>query len=238
MSVFCPRCAVEIVEDVAKCPLCSSVLVGDQKLLPPLVQAYPREFETFPGRLERLMRHRGLINIISAFVVFVPAMICLAVDFMYAGGGWSLVVIYTAIFLWTLVFIPLAFFRLPLLVAMLLIASAGAYLFILDMLDGQHTWSMTLGWPLLLWVALAIFVLWLGLVWPKKSPGLVAALIFVCLQIITIGTDLSTQYFVFGVVTLTWSLVVVSALMPLALLALLLQFSLSNSSRLKRFFHW
>lgn len=238
MKKYCPRCGVELEAGHEHCPLCNEPASLDGGSLPPLGQAFPGKSEEFLDRLDQFLAWRGKITLIMTLVLAIPGSICILVDYLYTGLTWAHWVIYSLALVWGLLFIFMAFVRIPLLLFLGEIISLGLFFWALDLTDQRQNWSLSLAVPILLWVALAGFVIWLAVHWFDRKPGFIVAAVFVGIVLVCLGVDLSIQSHLGHDWRPAWSMVVVAALGPLAVLSVIIQVLFLRSVNFRRFFHW
>jgi len=238
MKLFCPRCAVEVQEGLVRCPLCQSLLQDHEKGLAPLSQPYPAEPEVFPDKRDLLIKHRARILLILTVSLIIPALVCMLVDYLYTGGTWAAWVVYSLGLTWSLVFLYLAFIHNALLTFIAQMFSVGFFLWAIDLLDGTLTWSLPLAIPILAWIIAAGFLIWATFQCLKGKFGFLIVGILAGVQVVCFGVELSIQEYLWGNLSLRWSLIVLAALGPLMIFSLIIQILFLKSPRFKRFFHW
>ena len=236
--LYCRHCGVQVEARHRVCPLCQQALEPSAEELPAASQAFAAAMEDTGPSTEQVLRKRGLIMTVSSVALVIPALICLVVDQVYTGGGWSGYVLMSLGLAWTLLFIPLYSMHHSLSGFMSILLSVAAFLLGIDFLDGRMQWGLTLALPLLAWTALAGFCAWLSFHALHRTMAFALAGLFSAIALLCIGIDISIDLFVHGRVVLGWSLVVLAADLPLIVLSLVLGFAWKRSARLRRFLHW
>lgn len=236
--LYCHHCGVQVEPEHQVCPLCREVLDPSADALPPASQAFASVHEDTGPSSEQVLHKRGLIMVVYSVILAIPALICLVVDQLYHGNGWSGYVLLSLGLAWVLLYIPLYFMNHSLTGSMSMILSVAAFLLGIDYMDGRIEWALSLAIPLLAWTALAVFAAWLSFhalyhTMAFAFSGLVSSIAMLCL-----GIEISVDLFVHGLVILEWSLVVLAASLPLIVIGLVLGFTWKRSARLRRFLHW
>lgn len=234
---FCRECGVELEPGTERCPLCRSGLLDERPSLDAR-RAYARTLEDLSPGQEQLRRRRGLILAVATLLLAVPGLICLAVDQLYQGGGWSAYVLLSLGLCWALLFIALYSMRHGIVGAMSMLAVAAFYLLGLDGLGGRPDWGLRLAVPILGWTALSVLAGWLCVFFGRRRPTWAAAGVLAAAAVLCLGIDAAADWYLHGAVRLDWSLVAAAALLPVAALVAALGVAHRRSPRLRRFLHW
>jgi len=236
--LYCRHCGVSVEPNHRVCPLCRELLEKSASALPDPAQAFALSMEeTQPSRVQ-VLRKRGLIMTVCSVALVIPGLICLMLDWLYNGGGWSGYALISLGLVWVLLYIPLYLMRHVLTGTMTILLALAAFLVGIDFLDGNLNWSLQLGVPIMGWSALALLGTWLSFQFFRQTLGFAIAGLFASAALLCLGIDGTVDLFWKGRVDLNWSLIVLVADSPLILIGLGLGFAWKRSPRLRRFLHW
>ncbi len=240
---FCPRCGVQLDNDVRFCPLDGTpipLLEGDstQTLAPwpaadPLAKKYLSAAEV-----------RDRVLIILSGLILLPIFIVLAVDFYTTGGSeggslsWSLTVSWILIcsFLYLLFGFNLYHAFLP--VTLSYVGITAALLIGLDFLDVHEDWFFNLGLPILLALGIILVMNYLFILKTRRKGYNVFGSITVSIAVFLLTLDALIMVYLRGRILFSWSLLTSFALFPIALYFFLLHYGLRRNLDLGRTFHF
>ena len=135
----CKQCNITIAEDLDYCPLCASLLSGDDN---GCVQSYPKTITFF--------RKYNIALRILVFISFVVSVICLAINWQFPTSPyWSLLVIGGIIYAWaaTMISIKKGYNSGMNIWIQMLVSSV--FVFLIDLLLGFHRWSLSIAIPVI-----------------------------------------------------------------------------------------
>ena len=228
---FCSYCGVEIEPGHQTCPLCRRELQDGAPSLP-AGQAFARQMEVVTTPLDLLRRRLGLMVATLSGLLAIPALICVVLDWLYQGGGWSRFLVAALTLAWWLGFTPRLFFRKYLVVCLTDVGLVALFLVVVDLMMGWQAWSLTLG------LALFVVVLWLALRLYRRHTGFVLANLFGATALLCLVIDAAVSNFLHGQITILWSLIALAAFVPLTLVSVIMQLVFFRSSRFQRYLHW
>ena len=234
---FCSDCGVEIEEGHRTCPLCLHELGTDTEEPLPVSQAYARQRETVATPKDLMRRRWGVVVAILSALLAIPALVCVLVDVLYQGGGWSRFVVASLALAWWLGFTPRLFFRNTLVICLSDVGLVALFLFVIDFMDAWQGWALTLGLPIAGGTALVVVLLWLALRLYARHTGFVLATLFGTLAILCLVIDAAVNWWLRGEFHILWSLIALAAFVPLTLVSVIMQLVFSRSSRLQRYLH-
>ena len=235
---FCSHCGVEIEPTHAHCPLCHAALVDERALGPNQLQAFASQREELRPSQDQIRQKRGLILTICSFCLAIPGLICLSTDLMYHGGGWSAYVLLSLGLVWAVVFIALFSMRHALIGVTSILATVAAYLWCIDLQYGNLGWAVHLAIPIVAWCGLSCFGIWICWVALRKVPAFVVTGFLLSVALFCLGIELSLHWYRQGSPSLSWSLIVLVALGPIAASSWVLGIAWKRSHKLQRFLHW
>ena len=159
--VFCRSCGVRVEPGHQACPLCSNPLTSADEAALPTSQAFAREREAVISPDDLLRRRLGAIALVLAAVLVPTALVCILIDVLYGGSGWSRLVIALLVLTGGLGVTPRLFFHNPLVIGLVDVALIGAFLVAADLMGPWHGWSIGIGLPILGAVALAVVLVYI-----------------------------------------------------------------------------
>ena len=106
---YCVNCGVELDKSQKECPLCSTPVINPNESLESDAPApYPRT-ETVAGAMRKL---RSIAVMLVTVILFLPLLVCPLCDFIITGRiTWSVYVIASVVYAYTVVIPPLVFKR-------------------------------------------------------------------------------------------------------------------------------
>jgi hypothetical protein len=231
---YCSQCGVEVHENTEDCPLCQApIQKGPLQEHPE--RNYPDQASAYTKLPPLTLRERlRLAREISVILFLIPILFSISIDlFMNRHISWSAYVILALVGALLITIVPLFLPQkkgwVNLLIHLIL---SGVCLGLNGLTGWDFAWSLTLALPILLTSWLIIQ----GILWLRRfrhGPILAASILvgigLLCLVVDATLRSAFSQYMQFG-----WSLIVISALAPTALLLLYLY---RKKSRLRRFFH-
>lgn len=235
---FCSFCGVRIEAGHQTCPLCLRELTDEEVPVLPADQAFARQVEAVVSPHDLLRRRLDFAVAVLSVLVAIPAVVCILVDIFYRGNGWSRFVVASLALVWWLGFTPRLFFCKPLVICLADVGLIGFFLFAVDLLGGWPGWSLVLGLPIVLGLALFVVLGWLALRLYRKQTGFVLANFFGAVAILCLVIEASVSHYTGGQVMLVWSLITLAALVPLILAVVIMQLVFFRSSRFQRYLHW
>lgn len=240
---FCPRCGVQLDNDVRFCPLDGTpipVLEGDetQTLAPwPNTDPLAKKYLTSKEIRDRLL-------IIISGLLILPIFVVLAVDFYSSGGfdggtlTWSLPVAWILLCSFLYLFFGFNLYHAFVPVSLSYLGITAGLLLGLDFFNEQIDWFLTLGLPIL--SALGIFLLlnYLFILKTKRKGYNVFGSIVASIALFLISLDGLIHYYLQERFLVSWSILTSFALVPLSIYFFFLHYGLKRNLDLGRTFHF
>jgi hypothetical protein len=181
---------------------------------------------------------KALARTITTLGFLIPASVVLTLDwFLGREISWSPIVLVSMAAAWLCALVSLNFGRRPyrLILSVTLIAAGTQTL--LGMLTGDMTWLLPVGIP----VAASAGLLAAGVVVlarrAAKIGGNLAGWVLFAMSILSVIIDVLVSARLNGNWRPAWSIIVVSTLIPVAVLLLYLHYRPTGQRRLRRYFH-
>jgi hypothetical protein len=234
---YCSRCGVEVDESVDFCPLCRTPIQKPGEAGAIVPGAYPKASAPAANRNPE-PQNVFLAWMIVTVILVTPFLVVLTLGIQFHGlrtwAGYSLCALAAA---WVCITLLVLYSRRPVILSTGIAITIGAMLFVFDSINGRLLWFFPTGVPLLV----LFFALLLGTILlcaRLKQRGLnVGAIVIFAAGIMCLGLDLMLSRYFTAPFHLSWSLIVVSALFPLAVFLLILHYVLKKKIDYKRFFH-
>jgi hypothetical protein len=231
---YCPRCGVEVDTGRESCPLCDTGIPAEVRETGTGESRYP---QVDPPAAPSGRQVRILLWSVITSLMFTAFLVCLSVNLILDGsltwGGYAMSGIGAG---WIFLSLLIWFFRNPWVIISGFFLSSAGLLALLDFIDGEHHWFLTLGLPLAGMSTLLILLsVTTGFILQEKR-GNMAGFIFIYITIFCIGVDLLVSGFL-GAVSLSWSFIVMAALLPLAILLLAYHYLFRRFVNLESYFH-
>ncbi len=233
---YCSRCGVEVDGGIESCPLCDTPIqrLGDAE---PAEKRFPDFESDDKPRMSARMRRKLVWEVISILGAIAIAVVVGSDLHAHATIGWSLYPTAAVALAWIVSTLLLYVRRWPWLVAAgILLASAG-FLAAIDEAGGGLDWFLGLSLPLL-FLLVVVSALLIFVITRVRFGGLnVVAFVSLGVALFCAGADAVIERYLTGRVGLSWSIVVLQALVPFAGIMLFLHYRLRNRFNLKRLFH-
>ncbi len=229
---LCPNCGVELAAEAKTCPLCGASMKTGQASQGPEHFLDPEDKEKLTIEERRTIGWE-VLTVSSG----IAAVVVSAVNLIDTRSlTWALYPLASLATLWLLISIPLKFRNRPPLAIFIALAAVPLFLISLNLIEGPLGWSIRIAVPIALMVEASAGAAVLAVAKAKrKGPNVLAfGLLAASASCIGIESTISTQ--VFGFVTLTWSAIVASALVPVSGFLLYLHHRVSKRANLRKLF--
>ena len=241
---YCVRCGVELDPEVRKCPLCASpVSLPDaaraDESAPPR-DAGP-EHETFPGSPDHTHFTLGEQKKIAWEVIsvagIITALTLAAINLVLSRRlSWSLYPLSSLGFIWMAAtgFLVLESKKAPRII--LLVLALPLFLLALDSIEGGLGWSLSFGMPLALWIEAVIAAVALAIARMRRKGLTVIAAVLLGAAALCVGVEFFIDLLLRLPVGLTWSLICLLSMVPIALFLIYLDRRITHTTNLRRMF--
>lgn len=175
---------------------------------------------------------------IVTFGMLIPTSIAIAADFVINGEiTWGTITISSLIFIWVIVLLPLLYYRTPVLTLMAYYLSTLLYLYSIEVFIGGGTWFRGLAFPIISVTSILIAVnFFLG-----SHSKIIGVNIFsyavLSLGIECVAIEIIVSFFMTGIVTVGWSIIVISAAIPASGLLWYIHHKTKKPLKAEKFFH-
>ena len=233
---YCSRCGVEVDSKVARCPLCEAPI---QKLPEENGSPWPSMEAPAPAAAPRSPAERMVLaRTITTLGFLIPAFIVATVDlFVSRSLGWSLYVLTALGAAWLWAILPLIFVRRPYLLIGSIMLVGYALEWGVGLLAGDVSWVLPIGMPILSITAGSAALVVMSARHSKKVGSNLAGWISMAVGINAITTDILVNAWTGGSWRPGWSLIVIGAVFPVAVLLLYIHYRPSQRTRMRRYFH-
>lgn len=228
--VICPACGVELADTVKICPLCKVVLPvvdsGDAGMNEEIFQSL-----STADKKKVFIEVYSVCSLIGCFVV-------LAVELIINRRiWWSLYPIFSIVFLYSLCCVPLLLSKIPVLYSALICLSVVLYMYSIAFVSGGLFWFWPVALPIILVTEVSVLVcVVLSLRSDRQGLNVIALALlgvsFMCMGIETVLNLYTGKRFI-----LSWSAVVSTAAVAIAVFLFYVHYRLNNRSSLKKLFH-
>lgn len=232
---YCVHCGVKLGQGEGRCPLCHTVSVDPAAASPAKAEkAYPTHT---PEQILQRSKHYFLL--LFAFLLLIPALFCLLIDFLIGGAiTWSLYAFTALVLLYVMIAIPIFVNRHKAYFAVI-----STYVCLMLYLKMTETISHSGNWfgPIVLPCAtlFTVLILLIIFLYQRKILGkftLIGALLII-ISLISLATDLliSASY---SRLTLLWSHFVAAPCLFLAILIFFINGNRSIREEIRRRVHF
>lgn len=211
---YCVNCGVELDDSMRKCVLC------DTPVIHPGRDMGTMQDNPFPGEkgIVESVDRKDFAILLTTFVLATAVTCGLLNALVFTASRWSLAVIGVGVILWVF-FAPLVIWRrLSVYVSLFLDGLAvSLYLYLLAEMIDSHRWCYELGMPLVLLVFVVAELLAVAVKRLPKSFLTVSLYIDLSIAVLCTGIECLVDRYVGGTVELTWSAVVTTICIILAI---------------------
>ncbi|MDC7219927.1 MAG: DUF6320 domain-containing protein [Spirochaetales bacterium] len=238
---YCSQCGVEVEEDVKKCPLCQTPI---QKILPDGQVGpsgpYPSEAAGSPPVPPLTMGEKmAIARTITTIGILIPLLLIAAIDyFINRRITWSSYVIASLTGAWFITLISLFSWKRPYVFTALVHLDILALIYIIGLIAGNHSWAIPVALPILTGSTLIVSAAVNRIRSLKDKGANVAGIILLAIAFLCAVIDFILQAHYHSSHRLGWSLIVLSVLIPTALLLFYVQSPRFSHSRLRKFLHF
>lgn len=216
---YCVNCGVELAESEKYCPLCHTEVVN------PNAPWQKPEAMPYPARQERrshIRVDRRYLAALTGLLLLIPLLTTLLLDLLEGDGvSWSGNVLGAILVLFIWLVLPFFFRRFHALILLPLDALALlVYLYGLQQINGG-AWFFGLGLPLVLFCSAGVGFGYWFLIAQRRRFRLLhkAALLLVDAGLLTVAIEAVVDVYRLGAPRLTWSIIVLTPCLLLALTA-------------------
>lgn len=236
---YCSRCGVEVDDGVTTCPLCEAPIQNlDAPVQKPENGPYPQHIidPDDAYRFSKAERRRIGVELLSLAVALASAALFLVDLLSDTDLGWSRYAVASVVFGWIMAVTPILLYGRIKAALAIMAAAAIAFLLVLDGLDGNLVWSLTLGTP----IAMSSFMIAAAtaeIMYTRRIKGMnllgigalsLAAFLITLESILRIGLGTSIRPY--------WSIVAALALVPVAVFLFYLHGRVLRGADLRKIF--
>ncbi|MFP4643731.1 MAG: DUF6320 domain-containing protein [Spirochaetales bacterium] len=234
---YCYRCGVKLEDDATSCPLCGASVPDDARPAPR--EPWPRNDAGDTANYPTTLDARRLLAKQILLVVFITPALTLAVLglLLPQTGSWIVYSIAALTVVWAFSTLPLVAWGRPILIAASEVGVAIGGLVLFDALDGDLSWSLVIGVPVVVLAGATASVVTVAIMRMSEHGANVAATIIAGVAVVVVGLDMITGCYLTGSLVPGWSLVVVAALSPVGGFLIYYHRSLRKRIPLGRRFH-
>ena len=232
-------CGVEIDDSAETCPLCGRGLnAGDV-----LGENEPVNLQIMPEFVDEIRplsvkQRTRLVWEISTLMFISAVIVVLFVDLISNRRiTWSVYPIIATGFAWVLSSLTSFFYKHPIVLFLGAYIDALALLLLIDIASGGPLWFILVGLPITSSLFLVLGIL--GIIAPRiERRGLnIPAFILLGIGVFTMGIEVTIDWYLFHIFSLSWSGLVLVSVSPVAIILLFIHYRLRKYVDLKRFFH-
>jgi len=235
---YCPACKVALAPKAETCPLCNARSVESLAEQPHSSVSYSDNVRDADEKekLSPAETRRMVVELLSvSFAIMLIA--TTGIDIMlFPGIPWSLFTGLILVVLWLFTAMPLLLWGRPWLIYAVLGPSLVLAFFLWALFSGGLSWFLFPGLPIVLLSEAAVLASFV-LIAVQKHKGLNAvgvilgAAVFLCT-----GIDATVRAFLHGTVALSWSVIVIFSVLPVAGFFFYLHYRVVNRASLRKIF--
>ncbi len=235
---YCPACKVALAPNAETCPLCNERSVESLVLQVHSSVSYADNVRNADERekLSPAETRRMVFELLSvSFAIMLIA--TTGIDIMlFSGIAWSLFTGIILVLLWIFTAIPLVLWERPWLIYAVLGPSLVLAFFLWTLFIDSLSWFLFPGLPIVLMTEAAVLTSFV-LIAIQKRRGLNAVGVILAASVfLSAGIDATVSLFLHGVVALTWSVIVLFSILPVAAFFFYLHYRVVNRASLRKIF--
>ena len=237
---YCNYCGVELDKTMTSCPLCG-LTVGEKRVITHEWKSKQPFFkDKISSEIENMtaVQKRKLFWEISAIILVSGILVTLVINWIESKNiTWSRYTLVSSLS----ILASISFFTLlrnrPFMLVLGSFISNAALLLLLDLISSNIGWGTKLGIPILFsFYALILIVLWLIRISHRRGFNILA-LIFIAMGLFLICIEVFVSLYFNHKITLSWSIISASSMIPISTLLFLVHFRLKSGIELRRFFN-
>lgn len=237
---YCNYCGVELDKTMTSCPLCG-LTVGEKRIITHEWKSKQPFFkDKISSEIENMtaVQKRKLFWEISAIILVSGILVTLVINWIESKNiTWSRYTLVSSLS----ILASISFFTLlrnrPFMLVLGSFISNAALLLLLDLISSNIGWGTKLGIPILFsFYALILIVLWLIRISHRRGFNILA-LIFIAMGLFLICIEVFVSLYFNHKITLSWSIISASSMIPISTLLFLVHFRLKSGIELRRFFN-
>lgn len=239
---FCPRCKVSLAPDTRWCPLCGE---NSQDSLEKIPEIQKHASVSFANEVKNAEEREKLTPVEHRFIIFellcvtfgIIFVVTLSSDILFNKAiTWSRFTSLSFVLLWLLAALPFVLWRSPWVLFAILAPSTILCVFLWAVFAGDYSWFLPLGLPLTLLLE-GLIAGAVPLIAIQKHRGLnTIAVLLIALAILCAGIDIFVRFFLYSSISLSWSLVVLLSVIPVAGFFFYLHYRIMNRASLRKLF--
>lgn len=237
---YCRRCGVELDVDMDRCPLCG-LAVGEEPLV-------ANSAEAAPLRVERVLadsintltgqQKRRLFLKLSGIILFSGALATLVINFVINHEiTWAKFVLIAALSVFANLSLFICWYKnyFGLIIGNLLVTVSAFWL--MEVVDKNIDWGTGMAIPILVSLYGLIIIVWRLIKVSHQKGFNILAIIFLAAGLFTICIESVVSLYIDDMFFLSWSIVVLGAVLPVSALLFYVHYKLKTGIELRRFFH-
>jgi hypothetical protein len=229
---ICPNCGVELAAEAESCPLCGVSLGSGQPHRTPESYLDPENAE----KLTKEERRTIGWEVVSVSAV-IAAVVVSAVNLLDRRSlTWALYPLASLALVWLLLTIPLKLRRMPVLAGIVAATAVPLFLVALNLIEGKLSWAFPIAVPIALIVEVSAGAAGFAARKAKRKGPNVLAFGLLAASATCIGIEATLSLQLFGRVSLAWSAIVASALVPVSGFLLYLHHRVTKRANLRKLF--
>lgn len=211
---YCVNCGVELDNSAKKCVLCNTPVIHPGR---DMQVVYETPFPQEKGDVETVNRNDFAI-LLSTFVLATAVTCGLLNVFVFPGSRWSLAVIGVCVILWVST-VPLILWRKLSVYTSLFFdgLAVSLYLYMLAHMIDSFEWCYELGWLIVIFVVVVAELLALSIKKLPKSFLTMSLYIDLAIGVLCTGVECLIDRYVGGKIMPSWSAVVMTICIILAI---------------------
>lgn len=228
---YCVNCGVKLEASLTSCPLCNTPVLNPSQLLPQekSVPPFPKE----KGQVEVVKRND--LAILLSVVLLSTAITCGLLNLLvYNQTLWSLAIIGACIVLWVFMIPFIIYTKLPVYFSVFLDGIVVTiYLYMITWMTPGKGWFIHIAMPITLLITLLAECMAFLLRRFRFSFLFTAVVSFIALALLCVGIELSINLYLHEAVYLTWSAIVLTVciIIAIALITVISKKRLRNEVR-------
>ncbi|MBN2547200.1 MAG: hypothetical protein JXB50_15465 [Spirochaetes bacterium] len=234
---YCSRCGIEVDNHVKNCPLCNAEIQHLDKI-PAIPGIFPDDNLKTDDYYIPFEKKKKIIWSIFSFLLATALLIIFAVNFLLSKTiTWAWIPLFSLLFAWGITAIIYYLYKKIFLFLLFIFILTSVYLFFLFLVIKLINLFILLAFPALIVIFTNIIIVFLLCKKAKKKGYNIIGFILSGSALLCIGIDIIISFFITSKIILTWSIVIVSLLLPFVLFFFYIHYILKWTPDINKIFH-
>jgi hypothetical protein len=234
---YCSRCGIEVENHILKCPLCNTEIQNFNNP-PEIPENFPEDDYTSKDYYIPFEMKKKILWSIVSFLIATSLFIIFSVNFFLERTiTWAWIPLFSILSTW-LVFASIYYLYKKIFFLLLsLFVFISLYLFFLFLIILNFRLFFSFALPIVIATFFnTLIVIFLYKITKRRGYNIIG-FILIAISFYSIIVDIIITFYITGKIVMTWSIVVIAFLIPLAFLLFFIHYKLKKNPDVKKIFH-